>query len=217
MEAKIKHLEFVQAVISRMSQNSFLLKGWCVTLISALYALAAKDADRNYLFVSYIAIPAFWILDGFFIAVERRYRSLYAEVAKRDAAQTDFDLDASRFAKGHGLWIAGIFSKTLLVFYPFMMAVAFAVTLLTNSQPKQAKANKALEATMGALVLDMWHRSPNTSATHPANPPLVPPYGQDVRQMLAPSRFDAFRRPRCASGQTLARYGGLIYTKKYWE
>ena len=35
MEKKIKHLEMIQAVIVRMGNNSFLLKGWSVTLISA--------------------------------------------------------------------------------------------------------------------------------------------------------------------------------------
>ncbi len=32
MEQKIKHLEFIQAAINRMAGNSFLLKGWTVTL-----------------------------------------------------------------------------------------------------------------------------------------------------------------------------------------
>jgi hypothetical protein len=142
MEAKFKHLEFIQAVVTRMAQNSFLVKGWCVTLIAALYALASKDTDRSYLLVAYIAIPAFWLLDGYFIAVESRYRSLYSEVAKRKFVDIDFDLDASRFANGRGLWIAGVFSKTLLVFYPFMMAVALAVTLLTRT-PKETSASNA--------------------------------------------------------------------------
>ena len=157
MEAKIKHLEFIQAVVTRMAQNSFLVKGWCVTLISALYALAAKDADRSYLLVSYIAIPAFWLLDGFFIAVERRYRSLYSEVAKRAASDTDFDLDASRFAKGRGLWVAGVFSKTLLVFYPFMMAVALAVTLQTKPANDAPKANKTDAGNGSKAVCRVFH------------------------------------------------------------
>lgn len=28
MEAKIKHLEFIENVIERMARNSFMLKGW---------------------------------------------------------------------------------------------------------------------------------------------------------------------------------------------
>ena len=37
MENKQKHLELIQGVINRLSSNSFLLKGWSVVLISALF------------------------------------------------------------------------------------------------------------------------------------------------------------------------------------
>ena len=44
-----KHLEFVQSTISRMASNSFLLKGWSVTLAAGLFALSAKDnAQERY-------------------------------------------------------------------------------------------------------------------------------------------------------------------------
>ena len=43
-EARVQHLELIQGVIGRMGQNSFLLKGWSVTLVTALIALAAVCA-----------------------------------------------------------------------------------------------------------------------------------------------------------------------------
>jgi hypothetical protein len=39
----IKHLEMIQGVVDRLAENSFKYKGWCITLVSALLALAAKD------------------------------------------------------------------------------------------------------------------------------------------------------------------------------
>lgn len=127
MDAKLKHLEFIQAIITRMASNSFLIKGWGITLVSALYALAAKDAEIRYVLVSYIAIPCFWILDGFFIATERRYRKLYAEASAVDPEAVDFNLDASKFDCGDATWLSGVFSKTLLVFYPFMILITLVV------------------------------------------------------------------------------------------
>jgi hypothetical protein len=44
MENKLKHLEFIQQAINRMASNLFLLKGWTVTLIAAMFALAAKES-----------------------------------------------------------------------------------------------------------------------------------------------------------------------------
>lgn len=117
MEAKLKHLEFIQNVITRMNSNSFLIKGWAITLVSALFALAAKDANINYVLISYIVIPVFWVLDGFYISRERQYRDLYSDVAKKPENTIDFNMDASSYNQGSRTWIAGIFSKTLWPFY----------------------------------------------------------------------------------------------------
>ena len=43
MENKRKHLEFIQAIISRMASNLFFLRGWTITLIGALLALFSKN------------------------------------------------------------------------------------------------------------------------------------------------------------------------------
>ena len=132
MEKKLKHLEFIQNVITRMNSNSFLIKGWTITLVSALFALAAKDSNLKFVMVSYIAIPVFWILDGFFIAVEKRYRELYNEVAGKDEANIDFKMDASKFNKDDATWLSGIFSKTLIPFYGISVATTLIVMLLIS-------------------------------------------------------------------------------------
>lgn len=43
MENKTTHLQFIQEVIKRLASNSFLVKGWSVTLVSALFVLSSKD------------------------------------------------------------------------------------------------------------------------------------------------------------------------------
>ena len=46
MEMKLKHLEFIQGIITRMANNSFMLKGWAVTLVAGIFALSSKDSDQ---------------------------------------------------------------------------------------------------------------------------------------------------------------------------
>ncbi len=130
MENKIKHLEFIQNIITRMNSNSFMLKAWTITLVSALFALAANDSNMDYVLVSYIAIPVFWILDGFYISQERQYRGLYADVAKKN--EIDFSLDASDYNNGNNNWISGIFSKTLIPFYGISIIATLIVMFLIN-------------------------------------------------------------------------------------
>lgn len=129
-ENKLKHLEIIQNVITRMNTNSFLLKGWTITLISALFALAAKDANLNYVLISYLVIPVFWILDGYFIATERRYISLYKITITKSNNQIDFNMDVSTFNFGRNTWVKGIFSKTLLLFYGISVMATLLVMFL---------------------------------------------------------------------------------------
>lgn len=129
-EKKLKHLEFIQNVIARKNANSFLIKGWSITLVSALFALAAKDANLNYVLISYLVIPVFWALDGFFISIERQYRYLYNEVRGVEEDQINFDMNASKFNKDDGTWFNGIFSKTLIPFYSISIAATLIVMFL---------------------------------------------------------------------------------------
>lgn len=50
-EEKIAHLGFVQGVINRMGGNSFLIKGWSITLMAATFALSAKDSNANFAYI----------------------------------------------------------------------------------------------------------------------------------------------------------------------
>ena len=68
---QIAHLGFIQGVINRMGSNSFLLKGWSITLVAACFALAAKDAERKFLLLAYFPVFMFWVLDGYFLYQER--------------------------------------------------------------------------------------------------------------------------------------------------
>jgi len=121
MENKLKHLEFIENVITRMNTNSFMIKGWAITLISALFALAAKDANRLYVLIAYIPLPMFWIMDGFFLGKERQYRDLYDQVRILQNEKIDFSMNAKRFNVGKNAWIRSIFSKTLIPFYGILL------------------------------------------------------------------------------------------------
>ena len=122
-EYKLKHLEFIQSVVNRMASNSFLLKGWSVTLVAALFALAAKDSDKKYIVVAYFPVLIFWILDAYFLSQERRFRNLYDAVRAKKEDEIDFSMDTNPFADSRTKWAATFFSRTLVVFYLSMVLV----------------------------------------------------------------------------------------------
>lgn len=132
MENKRKHLEFVQLVITRMNVNSFLLKGWSVTLVAALFAFAAKDSDIDYVLITYISTPLFWLLDAYYLSLERQYRGLYNSVKIKEEEDIDFEMDASPFNKGNKTWLSSIFSITLLFFYGGLTAITLIIMFVIN-------------------------------------------------------------------------------------
>lgn len=127
IEVKLKHLEFIQNVIARMNSCSFLIKGWAVTLVSALFALSASGSNPNYVLISYFVIPVFWMLDGFFLSVEKSYRGLYDDVSKRENGDVNLSMNASSFKVGKNTWIRCIFSKTLVPFYGVTLFITILV------------------------------------------------------------------------------------------
>ena len=114
VEQKIKHLEFIQSAISRMAQNSFLLKGWSVTLIGAVFALTFKEMSNLYLFISVAALIFFWLLDSYFLSQERLFIKLYNKV--RTNPDTDFSMDTTPF-RSEVIWWRCALSRTMNLFY----------------------------------------------------------------------------------------------------
>lgn len=128
---KVKHLEFLQSTISRMSTAGFLVKGWSITLVSALFALSVKNSNHQYVIIAYVIIPIFWFLDGFFLSRERRFRDLYDSVRKAQESEIDFSMDSSSFSSGGGNWANALISRTLLLFYgASVLAILIVMFLL---------------------------------------------------------------------------------------
>lgn len=78
---KLKHLEFIQNVITRMNTNSFQIKSWTVTIVSALLAIFASSGSMFFLYVTIFPIIIFWFLDSYYLTQERKFRGLYNDVA----------------------------------------------------------------------------------------------------------------------------------------
>ena len=126
-----KHLELIQGVINRLSTNSFLLKGWSVVLVSALFALSASDSRPAYVFLAYMPVIVFWGLDGFFLWQEQLYHALYDHVRVLKEEDVDFSMSTSRFKTADGpTWLDATFSKTLVPFHGVLLLAIVVVMVL---------------------------------------------------------------------------------------
>lgn len=130
MDKKLAHLNMIQMTINRFSGNSFLLKGWSVVLVSALFALAAKDSESMFIYLAYFPAIAFWILDGYYLWQERLYRRLYNQVRDMQESDITYSMDTFVIQVSEGGWCSAIFSKTLFVFHGTIIGSVIIVMLI---------------------------------------------------------------------------------------
>ena len=133
MENKHKHLDMLQGIINRMASNSFMLKGWSVTLIAGIFALASKDTDKIYFLITYVPIIAFWGLDAYYLRQERLYRKLYDKVRTTNESEIDFSMNATlpEFVVPKTSYINTLLSPTALWFYFPLALLTAIVTMLS--------------------------------------------------------------------------------------
>ena len=133
MSEKMKHLEMIQGVINRMAGNSFMLKGWAVTLVAGFFVLSGKDTNEIYFLIAFVPTVGFWFLDTYYLLQERLYRSLYNTVRQKNINDIDFNMAADQIDWKDKLKKYGecFFSMTELCFYfPFtllILAIIFCV------------------------------------------------------------------------------------------
>ena len=130
MDRKIKHLEFIQNVINRLSTNSFLLKGWSVVLLSALFALSAYNSSGKYILLAYIPAIVFWGLDGYFLSLERSYRDLYDIVRNIEPENIDFSMSIKELQKGFIGWMCATFSRSLIAFHGALIIAIILIMVI---------------------------------------------------------------------------------------
>lgn len=120
---KIKHLEFIQNIISRMANNSFSLKCWSVTIIAGVFLLSNKDVNNLYFLIAFVPILFFWALDSFYLYQERLYRVHYDKIRILEG-NTDFNLNVNSNDKS---FLKCIISKTELLFYLPLLIIVLIV------------------------------------------------------------------------------------------
>lgn len=79
-EASEAHLGFIQDTIARMANNSFLLKGWTVSVTAGILAFVATGPNPLFAWIGLFPTTAFWLLDAYYLKQERLYRKLYDDV-----------------------------------------------------------------------------------------------------------------------------------------
>lgn len=128
---KHKHLGMIQAVINRMGSNSFVFKGWSITIIAGISAFAANDSNPKLILIPMIATLLFWSVDAYYLMLEREFRKLYQKTAAKVESEIDFLMSIEDTSPGN--WFKTLWRPILAFFYGLILVIlALLLAFVTN-------------------------------------------------------------------------------------
>jgi hypothetical protein len=132
MEEKLKHLEFIQNIITRMNTNSFQIKGMTITIVAAFLAIYTTTTNYAFIFLGMPTSILFWFLDSYYLQQERKFRGIYNNIAgiKNDIEIKSFEMPIQKMIGGQYNFCCVFFSKTIAWFYGTISFLLFLAGIL---------------------------------------------------------------------------------------
>ncbi|MFJ5559354.1 hypothetical protein ACIQCD_18560 [Streptomyces sp. NPDC093250] len=129
-DSRIKHLELLQATVNRLGTNSFIIKGWAMTVSGGLVAAAMAGGGWAIALIALMMAAGFWLLDSYYLEQERLFRSLYERSASTGTDRIPlFSMDVARYAQSEP-WHLVALSNTMVLFYGTVAVVDIALTVV---------------------------------------------------------------------------------------
>lgn len=130
-ERKIRYLESIQRIIDRLSNMSFILKGWAITIGAGVSVLSSNVSNLFLALILCCPTLVFWILDSEYLRMERQYRILYNTNADFKDALNNFKMMRPKANRNDKtlLW-QSIMSRTELWFYLPIFVITSAIVFI---------------------------------------------------------------------------------------
>jgi hypothetical protein len=115
-DLRVKHLELLQSIVTRIANNGATLKNYCITLTVAICGLAVTLHRPIVTLLALMPIVMFSALDAQFLRIERRFRGVFDVVRQADwATPPNFEISLGA-APSVSYWRT-LASWSILVFY----------------------------------------------------------------------------------------------------
>ncbi len=114
-----------------MAQNSFMLKGWAITIFVAVIALNVQTERFIHNLTLSIFPLAFWYIDAYYLYIERKYRKLYENrITLRKGGNSDnlYSLGIGKIKLINVL--ATMFSSSIAWFYIPILGILILALLI---------------------------------------------------------------------------------------
>lgn len=129
---RLKHLEMIQQVINRLAGNSFLIKGWSITLVSALLLFIAKEDKDQIGWAAMLVVLAFWLLDALYLQKEKQFRALYDHYRLQPSdVETDFNMNPNDYRNQTDSLLKVLVSPSIISLHlPLLIGIVLGLILI---------------------------------------------------------------------------------------
>ena len=137
----VEYFKIIQNAVDRIARNSFLIKAWAITLIGGIGILAFSIINTLIFSVLTVIVLFFWILDSYYLRIERLYRALYNETVEKfnnpslRKEITLFDMKIERFYESSPNLLKVMLSDTEILFYLSLIIGLLSLLLLNIVLP----------------------------------------------------------------------------------
>jgi hypothetical protein len=126
------HIELIQNVITRMNSNSFQIKGLAVALTTGLLAVYGANPKVIFIFIGLLPNILFWLLDTYYLQMERKFRGLYDDIICSDNTIPPFSMNIIKYKGKKYSFFNVLCSKSILPLY--LSIIAFLLLLSVGIQ-----------------------------------------------------------------------------------
>lgn len=130
-----KHLDVLQGIIQRMAANSSAAKNWSITVSSAILAFGIERGKFELVILALLPALVLWALDGYYLALERRFIRIYNDAMKK-AVRGELRVKDLRFGaqvdESYEKWWSASSSFATFPFYAITALVIFIMSLIMS-------------------------------------------------------------------------------------
>lgn len=130
-EMRMKHLELLQGVISRMANQSANLKNYCMTLVAGIIGLSVAVQKPDALLYAMPVVLVFAALDANYLKLERAFRAQYNSVRKEPIDQASDFLITPGWETGRK-WYESLWSWSVFWFYAPLVVILGVIYYLMS-------------------------------------------------------------------------------------
>lgn len=192
-EDRRKHLEFVQAVVTRMAGVSTSVKGWAVTVAAGAFGVAVVRGSWFVFLLGVGALVTFGILDGLYLHTEKKYRDLHEAIVQNAVEPLSMEtknLKVRRSSQSHRSWSVVGFYVPLAVAGLILMGVSVGRgdSQQQQQQPPSQRPNVPTQVSPSPSSVAPVSPSANPTTAAPASTPAATTVPEVPPSPRAPSR-----------------------------